>query len=179
MKRQERYERPQAEPTLTLEDLAQIVCEGNVEGELQDRVAAVIRTDPRFAQQFEQLEAMATEIGAEDLWEGLERNQEFDRLLETESWKDPAEVLNPHGSDLYEVSYRKLIAVTDVRLGKAADPAPIQTVRDRLLRAEEKLAKDAVFQVAEAVKHLSVDTAEKVIADVRRHYIEKGGADGE
>jgi hypothetical protein len=70
MKRDERQERREAEPTLTLEDLAQIVCEGNVEGELQKRVAAVIRTDPRFAQQFEQLEAMAAEIGAGDLWEG-------------------------------------------------------------------------------------------------------------
>jgi hypothetical protein len=67
-----RHERHEAEPTLTLEDLAQIVCEGNVEGELQDRVAAVIRTDPRFAQQFEQLEAMAQNQvpGTANSWPG-------------------------------------------------------------------------------------------------------------
>ena len=107
------------EVQLTLEDLAQIVCEGNIEGELQVRVAAVIRTDPRFAQQFEALEAMAAEIGAEDLWEGVERNQEFDQLLEAESWENPTEILNLDGGDLYEVSYRKLIAVADARLAKA------------------------------------------------------------
>jgi hypothetical protein len=91
---------------------------------------------------------------------------------------DPAEVLNPDGSDLYEVSYRKLIAVADARLAKAADTAPIQAVRERLHRAEETLAKDAVFKVAETLKNLSADTAEKVIAEVRRDYIEKGGPDG-
>ena len=157
--------------------MAQIVCEGNIEGELQDRLAAVIRTDPRFAQQFEELEAMAAEIGAEDLWEGVERNQEFDRLLGAESWGDPAEILNPDGGDLYEVSYRKLIAVADARLARAKDPAPIQAVKDRLLKAEEKLAKDAVFKVAEAVKNLSADTAEKVVAEVRRDYLGKVQAD--
>ncbi len=169
----------QPEATLTLEDLAQIVCEGNIEGELQERVAAAIRTDPRFAQQFEELEAKAAEVGAEDLWEGLERNEEFDRLLAAESWEDPAEILNPDGSDLYEVSYRKLIAVADARIARAEDPAPIQAVKDRLLRAEEKLAKDAVFQVAEALKHLSADAAEKVMAEVRRDYFGKGQDDGE
>ncbi len=169
----------QPEATLNLEDLAQIVCEGNFEGDLQDRVVAAIRTDPRFTQQFEELEAMAAEIGAEDLWEGVERNEEFDRLLAAESWEDPAEILNPDGSDLYEVSYRKLLAVADARLARADDPAPIQAVKDRLLQAEEKLAKDAVFPVAEALKNLSADTAEKVIAEVRRDYFGKGRDDGE
>jgi hypothetical protein len=46
----------QPEATLSLDDLAQIVCEGNVEGDLQDRVATVLRTDPRFSRQFEELE---------------------------------------------------------------------------------------------------------------------------
>jgi hypothetical protein len=156
------------EVRLTLEDLAQIVCEGNVEGELQERLAGAIRTDPRFARQFEQLEAMAAEIAADDLWEGVERNQEFDRLLEAESWDDPAEVLNPDGGDLYEVSYRRLIAVADARLARTDDPALIQAVRDRILRAEEKLAKDTVFKVAEALRNLSSDTAEKVITEARR-----------
>ncbi len=169
----------QLEATLTLEDLAQIVCEGNIEGDLQERLVAVIRTDPRFSRQFEELEATAAEIGAEDLWEGLERHQEFDRLLAAESWDDPAEILNPDDGDLYEVSYRKLLAVADARIARAQDPAPIQAVKDRLLRAEKKLAKDAVFQVAEALKNLSTDTAEKVIVDVRRKYWPKERTDGE
>jgi hypothetical protein len=170
---------PNPAVALTLEDLAQIVCGGNVEGELQDRVASAIRTDPRFARQFEELEAMASEIGAEDLWDGLVRNEEFDRLLAAESWDDPAEVLNPCSNDLYEVSYRKLLAVAESRIARAEDPAPIQTVKDRLLEAEDKLAKDAVFKVAEALEDLSVDTAENVIAEVRRDYLDKGQEDGE
>jgi hypothetical protein len=166
-------------PELSLGDLAQIVCEGNVEGELQDRVASVIRSDPRFAKQFEELETMASEIGAEDLWDGLERNQEFDRLLAAESWEDPAQILNPDGGDLYEVSYRKLLAVADARLARDEEPAPILAVKDRLLRAEEKLANDAVFQVAEALKNLSPDAAEKVVAEARRYDFGKEKSDGQ
>jgi hypothetical protein len=165
------------EVEMTLEDLAQIVCEGNVEGELRDRVAAAIRTDPRFTQQFEQLEVMAAEIGAEDLWEGVERNDEFDRLLAAESWEDPAEILNPDQRDYYEIGFRKLIAVADARLSRTDDPGPIQAVKDRLLLAEEKFAKDAVFKVAEAVKSLSADTAEKIFDEVRRDYFGKGQDD--
>jgi len=58
------------EPLLSLEDLVQIVCEGNVDGELQERLTEVLRTDPRFAEHFEELETMAAEAGADDLWEG-------------------------------------------------------------------------------------------------------------
>jgi hypothetical protein len=116
---------------------------------------------------------MAAEIGADDLWEGVERNQEFDHLLEADSWDDPAEILNPDGGDLYEVSYRRLIAVADARLARVADPAPVQAVKTRLLQAEEKVAKDVVFKVAEALRNLSADTAEKVIAEARRDCIGK------
>ena len=61
------------EPKLGLEDLAMIVSGGTIEDELQDRVASVIRSDPRFAVQFEELEAMSAEAGAADLWDGFER----------------------------------------------------------------------------------------------------------
>ena len=164
---------------LTLEDLAQIVSGGNIEGDLQDRVAAVIRTDPRFAEQFEQLEALAADAAAEDLWDGFERNQEFDRLLETESWEDPAEILNPEGSDLYEVSYRKLLAIADARIARTEHPGLVEAVKDRLQRAEEKSAERAVYQVAEALRNLSVDSAEKVVAEVRRKYWRKEETDDE
>jgi hypothetical protein len=158
----------EGEPLLSLEDLVQVVCEGNVEGELQERIATVLRTDPRFAEQFEELETLTADAGAEDLWEGLERHQEFDRLLAVPDWDDPAEVLNPHNYDFYEVSYRKLLAVAEARLARAEDPAPIRDVRDRLLKAEKARARDAVFAVAEALKPFSQQTADEVIAEVRR-----------
>ncbi len=106
------------ETGLSLDDLAQVVCEGNVEGELQERVAEALRTDPRCAGQFAELETMTAEAGAEDLWEGLERHQEFDRLQK----------------------------------------AP---------------AQQAVLVVAEALRHLSQRTADKVVAEVRREYCRK------
>ena len=168
------------EPTkLTLEDLALIVSDGDIEGELQKRIANVIRSDSRFAEQFEQLEALAADAGTDDLWDGFERNREFDRLLEAESWNDPAEVLNPDASELYEVSYRRLLAIADARIARTEHPGLIQSVKDRLLRAEEKSADRAVYQVAEALKNLSVDTAEKVIVEVRRKYWREERADDE
>ena len=165
---------------LTLEELVQIVCGGNIDGELQEKVAKIIRADPEFAEQFADLEAMAAAAGADDLWDGLERHQDVDRLLAAETWQDPAEVLNPEGSDLYEVSYRKLLAVADARIAAAdpsqgQDPSLIEALRDRLQKAEEKLAADSVFQVAEALRNLSDDTAEKVIGAVRRKYWKREG----
>jgi hypothetical protein len=156
---------------LSLDDLAQIVCDGNIDGDLQERVARVIRSDPRFARHFERLEEMTAEAGAEDLWEGLGRHLEFNRLLASESWEDPAEILNPDGDEDYQVSYRKLLAVADARIAKAADPAPIEAVKERLLRAQRQPVKNAVFQVAEALEKLSAGAAEEVIAEVRRNWL--------
>ena len=169
-----------AEPTqLTLEDLALIVSDGDIEGELQERIAEVIRTDPRFTEQFEQLESLAVDAGADDLFDGFERNREFDQLLEAESWEAPAEILNPDGSELYEVSYRKLLAIADARIARTEHPGLIQAVKDRLQRAEEKSAERAVYQVADALKNLSVETAEKVFVEVRRKYWREERTDGE
>jgi hypothetical protein len=52
--------------------------------------------------------------------------------------------------------------------------APWHWRRYGLATTREKLAKDAVFQVAEALKNLSAETAEKVIAEARRDYFGKG-----
>jgi hypothetical protein len=158
------------EPPLSLEDLARIVCEGDVEGGLQERLTHLLRTDPRFVEHFEELETMAAEAGAEDLWDGYDRHQEFDRLLAVPVWDDPAEVLNPRGELFYQVNYRKLLAIAEARLARAEDPAPIRDVRDRLLKAEKVPAQQAVFVVAEALQHLSQQTADKVVAEVRSTY---------
>ncbi|MEE8525665.1 MAG: hypothetical protein V3T72_17140 [Thermoanaerobaculia bacterium] len=161
------------EPLLSLMDLAKIVCEGDVEGELQERLTKVLRTDPRFTEQFEELDTMAAEAGAEDLWEGLDLHRDFDRLLAVPVWEDPAEVLNPERDRFYQISYRKLLAVAEARLARAEDPAPIRDLRDRLLRAEKGPAQQAVYAVAEALSPLSQTTADKVVAEVRSKYWEK------
>ena len=142
-----------------------IVSDGEIEGELQDRVATAIRSDPRFADQFVELEALAAEAQTTDLWEGLDRQREFDRLLEAGHWNDPAEILNPKGSDLYEVNYRRLIAVAEARLARNDDAEPIRRTLERLLRAELAAASKAVYLIAEAVKNLSKTTSERVLIE--------------
>ena len=83
------------ETALSLEDLAILVSKGHIADDLQRCLARVIRRDPRFAESLAKLETLASDAGIADLWLGLERNQEFDRLLEAESWVDSAETLNP------------------------------------------------------------------------------------
>ena len=166
------------EAELTFEDLVRILCEGDVDGELQERVARVIRTDPRFTEQITQLEAMAAAARADDLWDGLERHLEVDRLLAAESWEDPATILNPEKDHLYELSYRKLLAVADARLATANDPVAVEVLKARLQKAESKVAANTVFQITEALGNLSVATAEKVIDKVRRKYSKKETSDG-
>jgi hypothetical protein len=74
------------------------------------------------------------------------------------------------------VSYRGLLAVADARIAKADDPAPIQAVKDRLLRAQRQPLQNAVFQVAEALEKLSPGAAEEVIAEVRRKWLRQPAA---
>ncbi len=88
------------------------------------------------------------------------RHEEFELLLTTKRpWKDPAEILDPSGRGLYHVDYRQLLAIAETRLRTAEDPSPIQALRDRLLQAEKKPARQAVFAVAEALEYLSERTA--------------------
>lgn len=158
-------------PDLSLEDLARLVCSGDADEELQGRLTDALRADPRFTRHFGELEAMAAEAGTDDLLEGLERHQEFERLLTaTSPWEDPAEILDPHERGLYQIHYRQLLTVAESRLKTAEDPKPIRELKDRLLEAEKSLARQAVFAVAEALEHLSEQTADKVVAEVRRKY---------
>ena len=152
------------------EDLATILCDGHIESSLQRRLAAMIRQDPRFTDELKQLEALTADADGDDLWDGLKCNQDFDCLLESRHWKHPEEILNPTGNDLYEVSYRKLLAIAGARAARADDPTPVHRVRERLQQAEKEAASDAEFAVMEALQNLSNAAIHEVLRRVRRFY---------
>ena len=122
---------------LTLEELAD-VADGDAlhTQEARDRLARVIQTDPRFAEQLEHLEALARDAGVKRgsyRGIGLEENQDFDRLLADDGWRDPAEVLDPDGQRGF--SYGRLIAIARARAARAEDPSSLHAMRERLERA--------------------------------------------
>ncbi len=157
-------------PKLNLEDLAQLAGGLDVDDALRERLIADLRADLRFAGHFETLEAMAVEAGTDDLYEGYERHREFENLLTAPDWDDPVEVIYPERDGLCEVDFRQLLAIAEARLAANDEVAPVREVRDRLLRAEKDPARQAVFAVAEALRHLSERTADEVVAEVRRKY---------
>ena len=153
---------------LGLEDLVRIFCEGDIDDELRERLQSTLRTDPRLSRKFEQLEAMQADAGSVNLWQGFNRNQELDCLLEAGPWEDPSEILHPEGPADGELDYRQLIAVADARAGRAEDPRLILEVRKRLLRAEQKRAQVAALAITETLRCFSDETAERVFKEVRQ-----------
>lgn len=124
---------------LTLEELAE-VADGDAlhTQERRDRLAHVICTDPRFAEQLERLEQLARDAGLGPEWGSyrgvaLEENEDFDRLLATDTWRDPAEVLDPDGDRGF--SYDCLISIAKARAARAEDPAVLEAVQERLEQA--------------------------------------------
>jgi hypothetical protein len=165
-------------PQLSLEDLARLVG-GDVGEKLQQRLAAVLRTDARFDGLFATLDRLAAEAGTDDLLQAYVRHREFERLLTARRrWKDPAEVLDPGGRGLYLVDYRQLLAIAEARLQSAEDPEAMRELRDRLLEAEKKSAGQAVFAVAEALEYLSERAADQVLAEVREKSWRRPGDSG-
>ena len=128
---------PNAE-LLTLEDLAALLSHTD---QLPLRTALklteVIRTDPRFADQVEVLQTMARQAGIgldrEDWPEAaLHCHRDLERLLATEGWEHPAEVLDPDGET--GVTYRELVHLAEARAGASEDPR-LGEIRQRLQRA--------------------------------------------
>ncbi len=103
------------------------------------RLAAVIRTDPRFSSQFAELEKLAGEAGSRPgeaagrLSAAVAADQALDRLLAAEGWTHPAEILDPDGST--GVPYTSLIDLATARQETAEEPSQVRAVRRRLEEA--------------------------------------------
>lgn len=104
------------------------------------KIVAVVRTDGRFAGHYEALRSLATDAGFEpvrdkDLETALDCHQDFERLLTSEGWEHPAEILDPEGE--LGICYQELIHIAAARARREPDSERVKAVRDRLERAWE------------------------------------------
>lgn len=128
------------ETLLTLEDVARLAAAGDqLPRALVPKLRAVVRSDPRFAPHFEQLEALAREAGLDPASEtgiedGFAAHQDLERLLAAEGWAHPAEVLDPAGE--VGVACGAVLRIARARLEQAGEePGPLREVVAKLERA--------------------------------------------
>ncbi len=177
------------ESLLSLEDVALLagaIGSGQLTAPTLRRLAAANRTDPRFARHYQALVALAREAGFDpvrdqDLETALDCHRDFQRLLDSEGWEHPSEVLDPDGE--IGISYRELahIAAKRAELQAGGTPAPqdpaqsdgkIAVVQDRVLRAwAAQREKDApvVNFVARLLEH-DHETAEALLQQASIEY---------
>ena len=135
---------------LTLDEVA-LIADGLSET-LSDEgarcLAQVIRTDPRYAAEIEQLEALAREAGLrpEDSLGYLSAARALDEaltaLLAADGWKHPAEVLDPDGTR--GIPYAPLIRLARERERKAAGEE-----RETILEVRQRLKEALAAETAE------------------------------
>ena len=122
-------------PRLSLEDLASVI-DGAL-NELSEEawiavkgmIAAMYSNDPSHSDQLAGLRAMARDAGCEFLGDGLVAHQQLEKLLATDDWGHPVEVL---GGDSSDISYRSLIHLATTLAGQAEDPSRILAVKSQL-----------------------------------------------
>ncbi len=116
-------------PEFSLEELARFldVREETIPEGMRSRLAALLRTDPRLAEQLEQLEEMARDAGTEDLANALDQHQRFERWLAAEDL--PGDVMTPE-------DYAELLRIAAARLARATPEE-----RPKLLRVQTQLGR--------------------------------------
>ncbi len=139
------------------------------------RVAAANRTDPRFAGHYQALATLARGAGFhpvrdEDLETALDCHRDFHRLLETEDWEHPSEILDPAGE--LGVSYRELANIAAAFAERTGGAGRAPAVREKLERAwadeREKVAPVVTF-VARLLDH-DDETAEELLRQASLEY---------
>ncbi len=127
------------EDLLALEEVALLIDGGDqIPRRTVRRLGRVIRSDPRFTGHLELAEALARDAAIEPgsdnrLADGVDANQDFDRLLSAGDWTDPAEILDPDGER--GVPYTPLIHIARARIQRAADPSQLRSVLAKLRHA--------------------------------------------
>ncbi len=155
---------------LSRADLAKIVeADGEVDPELQARLADLVRSHPDCAARIAELDAVAAEAGIPDSpWTALQLNRRLDRLLETEGWDDPAEVL---GEQDPETSFlAELIRITEARAARSDDPARLLEVKERLITAEVVAFEQHLKPFARWLVLMSPEGAERVMTVLSMLY---------
>ena len=128
-------------PRLSLEDLASVI-DGALNELSEDAwiavkavIAAMYSDDSGHAEQLAELRAMARGTGCKFLGDALVAHQRLEKLLASDDWEHPVEVL---GGDPGDISYRSLIRLAATLAGEADDPSRILAVKSKL----EILAKE-------------------------------------
>ncbi len=165
---------------LTLEEVA-LVADGLVETLSQEGakcLGQVLRTDPRYTAEIEELEALAREAGLRpgDSFEYLSAAKALDEtlteLLAADGWRHPAAVLDPDGSR--GIPYASLIRLAKEREGRAAegDAETIQEVRQRLEEAfAAEMAEDTLLeQFVARLSDLPPERALHLLSRAGREY---------
>ncbi len=141
---------------LSLEDLAALL-DGFLDELSEEGTATVlavlvdaIGASGRFTEQIAALRTMRDIVGCKFLGDALLSHRELERLLATDGWTHPAEVLE---ADPEDIVYSQLIQITKILAEKAGDPDPILDVKRRLEAARD--ANEATQRVFDGfVAHL-------------------------
>ncbi len=166
------------ESVLSADDVAKLasaVASGQLPRPTIRRLAAANRADPRFAGHYQALTALARDAGFDpvrdqDLETALECHRDFLRLLDTDGWEHPSEVLDPDG-DL-GISYRELAHIAAARADRAEGESRPAAVREKLLKAwaeQRQRAAPVVSFVAQLLEH-DRKTAEAMLQQASIEY---------
>ena len=150
------------ESVLSVDDVAKLnsaIASGQLPRPTIRRLADANRADSRFSRHYEALATLARDAGFEpvrdeDLETALECHRDFQRLLDSEGWEHPAEVLDPEGE--LGISYRELAHIAAARADRAAGEGRPAAVREKLLRAwaaQRQKAAPVVSFVAQLLEH--------------------------
>ena len=160
---------------LPLEDVARLSGASELPADTLRRIAAAARSDPRFAEHYRVLEALARDAGLDpsdggDLETAFECYEEYWKLLETDGWEHPDEVLDPNGD--VGISYRELAHLARERAEREIVSARELEVRDRLERAwatQRKLNAPVTHFVSQLLK-LDDETAGQQLQQAASEY---------
>ena len=156
-------------PVLTLEDIAALADGQGISRQTVRRLREWVRTDQQFAEPVRHLKTLAGDAGVDLLGDAELLDRDFDRLLATEGWEHPAELLDPEGE--IGVPYAELLAIAEARTraGRGEDAAPIEAVRRKLERAAAPRAsvESLVDQVLERQPRDAERLLEQALAEVR------------
>ncbi len=101
----------QTQLKFTLEEIVQLLdVSHKISEDMRLRLAEWLRTDPRLANPFKQLEKMAKDARTDDLGDALDQHQRFERWLATADL--PGDIMAPE-------EYAQLLSIAAARLERA------------------------------------------------------------
>lgn len=164
------------ETLLTLEDAAHLLGRTDqLPSETIRRLGPVFGSDARFAGHVERLEALARAAGIEtdvDDWPAtaLYCHRDFDRLVATDGWQHPAEVLDPDGS--LGICYHELVRIAEARAQRAREPDRLLAIKDRLEQAwaDEQARQAPVRDIVTLLRDHDPDAVEQLLSLAAAEY---------